>query len=112
METEYQAAFDDLLWFVNAHLANTGAGSFDGTDVNIIFNRDILINETESVENCQKSVGILSDETIVSQHPWTSDVKKELQRIKKEQQERETEGDGYTDAFREHRNGGEVNEEQ
>lgn len=66
METEYQAAFDDLLWFVNAHLANTGAGNFDGVDVNIIFNKDVLINETESVENCQKSVGILSDETIVS----------------------------------------------
>lgn len=112
METEYQAAFDDLLWFVNAHLANTGAGSFDGTDVNVIFNRDVLINESESIENCQKSVGILSDETIVSQHPWTADVNKELQRIKKEQRERETEGDAYTDAFQEHRNGGEVNEEQ
>ena len=112
METEYQAAFDNLLWFVNAHLANTGAGDFDGTDINIIFNRDVLINETESIENCQKSVGILSDETIVSQHPWTSDVKKELQRIKKERQDQDNEGDGYTDAFQEHRNGGEVNEEQ
>lgn len=112
MEVEYQAAFDDLLWFVNAHLANTGAGNFDGMNVNIIFNKDILINETESIENCQKSVGILSDETIVSQHPWTSDVKKELQRIKKERQEQENEGDGYGGAFPGHQKVGGINEEQ
>ena len=112
MEVEYQAAFDDLLWFVNAHLANTGAGNFDGMNVNIIFNKDILINETESIENCQKSVGILSDETIVSQHPWTSDVKKELQRIKKERQEQENEGDGYESAFIGHQKVGEVDEKQ
>ena len=24
METEFQAAFEELLWFVNVHLANTG----------------------------------------------------------------------------------------
>ena len=53
-------------------------------DVNVIFNRDILINESESIDNCLKSVGVLSDETIVSQHPWTVDAKKELARLKSE----------------------------
>ncbi len=52
METEFQAAFEDLLFFVNAHLANTGVGNFDGEDVTVIFNRDILINETEAIDNC------------------------------------------------------------
>lgn len=50
METELQAAFEEILWFVNAHLANTGQGNFDGEEVNIIFNRDILINESEAKE--------------------------------------------------------------
>lgn len=86
METEYQASFEELLWFVNAHLANTGRGNFEDEDVTIIFNRNILINESETIDNCQKSVGILSNETIVSQHPWVSDVEKELQRIKEEKQ--------------------------
>lgn len=87
METEYQASFEELLWFVNTHLTNTGQGNFEVEDIDIIFNRDILINESETIDNCAKSVGILSNETIISQHPWTSDVEKELQRVKDEKQE-------------------------
>lgn len=99
METEFQASFEELLWFVNAHLANTGAGDFSNEDVTVVFNRDILINESESIENCAKSTGILSTETIVAQHPWTVDIKQELQRIKKEKQENQSEMDEYKQAF-------------
>lgn len=91
METELQATFEEILWFVNAHLANTGCGDFDGEEVNIIFNRDILINESESISNCQASVGILSDETIVSQHPWVDDPQAELDRLKKQKEEEQAE---------------------
>lgn len=86
METELQASFDDLLWFINSHFANSGMGDFTD-DVTIVFNRDILINESESIENCSKSVGILSDETIVEQHPWVKDVEMEMARKKKEKEE-------------------------
>lgn len=96
METEYQASFEELLWFVNTHLINTSQGSFEGQEIEVIFNRDILINESETIENCSKSVGILSNETIISQHPWTSDVDKELQRVKDEKQDAM---DEYTNAF-------------
>lgn len=90
-ETEYQAAFEEILWFVNAHLANTGQGNFEGEEVNIIFNRDILINESEAIDNCQKSVGILSDETVVSQHPWVDDPQAELERLEKQKQKEQEE---------------------
>lgn len=86
METEYQASFEDLLWFVNKHLANTGAGSFEQVDVTLIFNRDMLVNESEVIKGCKDSMRILSLETIISQHPWTSDVEKELKRLEKEKQ--------------------------
>ena len=86
METEYQASFEELLWFINVHLANTGQGNFEKEKVKIIFNRDVLINESESIANCKNSVGILSDETIVSQHPWTSDVQTELKRLEEQKQ--------------------------
>lgn len=93
METEFQAAFEEILWFVNAHLANTGQGDFEGEEVQIIFNKDILINETEAIDNCQKSVGILSDETIIAQHPWIDDPKQEMERLKKQQEEEQAEFD-------------------
>ena len=86
MEAEFQASFEELLWFVNVHLANSSQGNFEKEKVKVIFNRDILINETESITNCKNSVGILSDETIVSQHPWTSDVHTELKRLEEQKQ--------------------------
>ena len=101
METELQAAFEELLWFVNVHLANTGKGDFEGEEAVIIFNRDILMNESEAIANCAASAGILSDETIVGQHPWVDDPQQELERRKRQQEEAQAEWErqGY-DPFR------------
>lgn len=85
-ETEYQASFEELLWFVNVHLFNTGQGDFENEEVDVIFNRDILINESEVIDNCTKSVGLLSDETVVSNHPWIDDPLSELDRIEKQKE--------------------------
>lgn len=86
METEYQASFEELIWFVNCHFANMGMGDFEGEEVDIIFNRDILISEGEVIENVTKSVD-LSLETRLAQHPWVDDVQAEIERIKKEKEE-------------------------
>ena len=90
-ETEYQAAFEDVLWFVNAHLANTGQGNFENETVDIIFNRDILINESEAIDNCSKSLAVLSLETVISQHPWVDDPQQEMERLEKQKQKEQEE---------------------
>ncbi|GHV06378.1 portal protein [Clostridia bacterium] len=87
METEYQASFEELIRFINLHLANTGQGDFDGVEVEVIFNRDMLISESEIITNIQNSVGILSEETLIAQHPWVDDPLKELERVKEEKAE-------------------------
>ena len=86
METEYQASFEELLWFVNCHFANHGMGDFEGEEAEIIFNRDILISEGEVIDNVNKSQD-LSLETRLAQHPWVEDVQAELDRINKEKEE-------------------------
>ena len=43
--------------------------------------------ESEVINNIRNSVGILSDETLVAQHPWVDDVQMELKRKAKQQQE-------------------------
>jgi len=87
METEYQASFEELLYFINLHLVNTGAGDFENDDIEVIFNRDMLISESEIIDNIQKSVGILSEETLVAQHPWVDDPQAEIERIRDEKAE-------------------------
>lgn len=84
-ETEYQAAFEEVLWFVNCHLANTGQGNFENEDVDIIFNRDMLISESEIISNINNSQD-LSLESRLANHPWVDDVNAELKRIEEEKQ--------------------------
>lgn len=99
METEFQASFEELLWFIQQDMKTKGEGSFTNETVEIIFNKDILINESEAIENCAKSVGILSTETIVEQHPWTKDAQTEQERLEKEKEEAMSEYNGGFPGF-------------
>ncbi|MGI6361770.1 MAG: phage portal protein [Bacillota bacterium] len=92
METEYQAAMESLLWFVNNYLATKGKGDFENEKIDFIFNRDIMINESEIIANCLNSTALISKETAISNHPWISDVEKEMKRI---EAERVREEDAY-----------------
>lgn len=96
METEWQASLEDLLYFVNAHLANTGQGDFENEDIEIIFNRDMMMNEADVINNVRNSVGIISTETLAAHHPWVTDVQDEIERLDKEKQQAM---DEYADAF-------------
>lgn len=98
METELQASFEEIFWFINQHLANTGKGDYEGTEINVIFNRDTLVNESEAIKNCANSTGIISDETIIAQHPWVNDPQKELKKVKAQQTETQ-QNDPYRQAF-------------
>ncbi len=84
MESEFKASLYDLLFFVRFYIKNKGIGDFDFSDIDIIFNRDILINETETIDNCIKSLQILSTDTVIAQHPWVSDVLTEISKKKEE----------------------------
>lgn len=87
METQFQAAFDQLLWFVDRHLINTGQGDFTSEDVTFTFNRNMIVNDADAIANVSKSEGLISKETLLAHHPYVTDVKAELERMEKEQAE-------------------------
>ena len=47
----------------------------------IVFNKSINWNESEIIDNCVKSTGIISNKTIIKNHPWTENVEDELRMI-------------------------------
>ncbi len=97
IETQLQASFEELLWFINMHLYNTGCGDFENEQVEFIFNRDMLINESTVIDNCAKSAGMISDETIIANHPWIDNPLLELKRL---EQQKQKNMDLYGSAFR------------
>lgn len=60
--------------------------------------RTCIRNESELVEMCKNSVGVVSDETVLENHPFVSDVAKEMERLKKQKEESEEENP-YKGAF-------------
>lgn len=86
METEFQAGFEELKWFIDQYLIHTGNTDYTEEEVEFVFNRDIFINEDAKIENCVKSVGIISNKTIVAKHPWVTDLKHELKQIEEDKQ--------------------------
>jgi SPP1 family phage portal protein len=84
MEAEFQASLEQLLWFVDVDIANRGGADYADKDVKFIFNRDIIINETEAVTNAKNSAGVISERTIVANHPWTTNTDDELKQMEKE----------------------------
>ena len=46
-----------------------------------------MVNESDVIKNIKDSVGILSDETLVAQHPWVDDPAEEMERLKKQKEE-------------------------
>lgn len=87
MEIEFTASLKELLWFVNAHLANSSKGNFENEDISIIFNKDTIVNESQVIMDIKNSVGIISDETLIANHPWIEDAEAELEKIKQQKDE-------------------------
>lgn len=79
-EMEFRSAFYRVCEIVNEYMEIYGYGYFEGERADIIFNRDCLINESEAIENCVKSSGVLSEETVLLMHPWVKDAKKEMEK--------------------------------
>lgn len=98
METQFQAALDQLLWFVDRHLINTGQGNFTNEDVTFTFNRNMIVNDSDAIANVSKSEGLVSKETLLAHHPYVTDVKAEMERLDKEQQDerKRLEDDDYS----------------
>ena len=84
------------MWFINAHLKNTGKGDFANEDLDIIFNRDMMVNESQVITDINNSSSLLSKHTLIANHPWIDDVDAEEALVKKEEEENI---DQYANAF-------------
>lgn len=57
------------------------------TRIDLVFNRNMTVNEAEQIENCSKSTDIVSDKTILANHPYVSNVEEELKLLEEQRKE-------------------------
>ena len=87
LEGELQQSFEELAFFIDLDLQMKGKGDFTASEFEIEFNKVSVMNESEMITNAKESTGVISDETILSHHPWVKDPTAELARLKKERQD-------------------------
>lgn len=83
-ESEVSWALDQLLWFWEQDMLIRGQGDHTGVKADWQFSTSMIINETERIGNIKNSVGILSDKTLISRHPFVDDPDAELDQIEAE----------------------------
>ena len=78
---------DQMVVYVkNDILLKTGVDYTD-TKFEVVFKTNILIRESDKIEDVINSMGVLSRESCVENHPWTKNKEIEMERIDRELQE-------------------------
>ncbi|WP_215064138.1 MULTISPECIES: phage portal protein [unclassified Oceanobacillus] len=86
MERKFSKALKQLMWFVCEYLSITQRTEIDYKNYSFTFNKSMITNVTEQVNNVINSMGYLSDETALSNHPWVKDVQQEMERKRQDEE--------------------------
>lgn len=81
--SEFSRGFNRLVDFIYLFLEKTNR-SINREKVSIVFNTDMLIDETDIINNCNNSRGLVSTDTILANHPWVRDIQDEKEKLAKE----------------------------
>jgi SPP1 family phage portal protein len=96
-ESQFRVYMENLKYFFDKWLSwQSGNGSFEelqAKEVTFTLDRDMMINESEIIENVVKLEGKISQETLDEMNPWVESHEKEQERreadLKREQEQQE-----------------------
>lgn len=88
-QTQISQALDNLLWFWMQDMMLHGLGDHTDATVEWKYTTSMIINESERISDIKNSVGILSDKTLIANHPYVNNPQQEAERINQENQERD-----------------------
>lgn len=97
MERKFRKSVKRLLWFATEYINIIDNKNYDNNKIQVTFRKTMIANDKEDVEVAKNSKGIISDETIIANHPWVEDVAIEMERLKKQEQ---TEMQKYSSAYK------------
>lgn len=84
METQFRSGFSALVRAICRH-----EGLAQPQKITQTWTRNAIRNDLETAQIAQQSLGVISDQTILKNHPWVEDVEAEQKQLKKEQEEKE-----------------------
>jgi len=85
VERKFRTGLRRLIEFIALYEQIARGKEYDPKAINIVFNKSMILNELEMVQMASQSKGIISDETIVANHPWTENPAEEIKRLSESQ---------------------------
>ena len=83
-EIQFKKSIRHLLKIIRNWLRISRGIDFDRKEVKVTFNRSMLVNTKEQIINVTSSLGMLSRETLLANHPFVTDVDYELTKMEEE----------------------------
>ncbi len=81
METEFRLGFNKFIRLICNYL------DIEIDNINQTWNRTAITNDSDLAAMAKDSVGIVSNKTIIKNHPFVEDLEEELEQIRKEKKE-------------------------
>lgn len=78
------SALNKLMYYVSLYMDIKENIKFDYNDVYFVFNKSMLFNESEIIHSLVQSKDLISDKTIIENHPYVNDIEIELQRVEEQ----------------------------
>lgn len=85
MAQQYKYSLRQLQWFINEDLKSKGI-SYDDSNSNFLFNTAVILNETEIINNLAVSKDMISQKTLLENHPWVKNTQQEMKDIESDKQ--------------------------
>ena len=85
MAQQFRYSMRQLQWFVNQDLISKNI-QIDESGSDFIFNTDVIINETETINNLAVTKDSISQKTLLQNHPWVKNVDEEIRDIESDKQ--------------------------
>lgn len=92
LETEFRTSFNKFIRVILKFLGITNYNSIQQT-----YTRNMISNDFENAQIAQMSVGVISEKTILKNHPWVDSVENEI--MLKDEDKQNVFGDEYTKTF-------------
>lgn len=100
METEFRQGFGELVRAIGRHYGK------EPEQIIQTWTRTSIRNDAELVDMCSKSVGVISNKTILKNHPFVENAEDEEKELTAEKEAAAAEVDTYRNAFKQQSQGG------
>lgn len=90
METQFRKGYAQLVRAICRH-----HGMSEPAKITQTWTRNAIQNDLETAQIAQQSMGVISDKTILKNHPWVEDVEAEQKQIEKEAADSEKRQEQY-----------------